>query len=465
MRISGEFKKSGIYWLPSNPSEKISGFLIITDGGHIKLELFGTFGGIKAAMIGSMQIGRIVGAIEDDGMVTLENCYYLNRNVSFTAGISKSEIYVDMAYLGVAFQDNNAAKFDKVKFSIEGLDEWINISGISVTENRDDKTVTMQHRKLEPISFNLKNDTELNIEFYTSRTFDRKPQNFNLTQRAGFSLTTKEHQPLDDFIYLIHKLTNLMCFALDMNVCLHDVYCYSSDILRDSAATNKSDPLPIKLYYRSTPYTDVIPKPKTHNMIFRYADIQSKFSKVVNSWLKAYDIIAPALNLYFSNKIGAHKYLDGQFLALAQALETYHRRTSKETFVSKDDYKLLMKDILDTCPEQHKEWLKSKLVFGNEISLRKRLERVIEAFKAHVGTDMEVEELIKQIVNTRNYLTHYNQSLKKKAVQGGDLWYLIQKMEAILQLHLLKQLGFDDLEISHVLDKTHRLKDKLKGSF
>ncbi len=62
---------------------------------------------------------------------------------------------------------------------------------------------------------------------------------------------------------------------------------------------------------------------------------------------------------------------------------------------------------------------------------------------------------------SKNYLTHYIETLEKQSVANSNLWNVCQKMEAIFQLHLLKQLGFEDLEIENILDGNYKLKQKI----
>ena len=39
MRIKENFKKSGCFWIPSLPEERVPGALSISDGGNIELEI------------------------------------------------------------------------------------------------------------------------------------------------------------------------------------------------------------------------------------------------------------------------------------------------------------------------------------------------------------------------------------------------------------------------------------------
>ena len=92
MRIKEEFKKLGYFWLPSAPDRVIAGILSISDGGNIELEAIGLFDDGEIFLSDELKpIGRIVGHIEEDGLVTLNDCYYKTGKMNF-GGISKSLI-------------------------------------------------------------------------------------------------------------------------------------------------------------------------------------------------------------------------------------------------------------------------------------------------------------------------------------------------------------------------------------
>lgn len=85
----------------------------------------------------------------------------------------------------------------------------------------------------------------------------------------------------------------------------------------------------------------------------------------------------------------------------------------------------------------------------------------MEPFNKKFGASKEREKLIRRIVDSRNYLTHYNETLTKKLAQGTELWEICQKMEAILQLHFLERIGFSLLQIDDLIEKSESLKQKL----
>jgi hypothetical protein len=464
LRIKEEFKKSGFFWLPSFPEKKIPGTLFITDGGEIELEVVGLFyespEGITRALNGKDGFDRIVGHIEKHGLVTLENCFYKNRNISF-GGISKSTIYVNRALIGVAYDAEVIVLLNTFKFSVEGIDEWVGLSGIKVDHQIESRTASITYKPPEDISLNLNNGMKLLITFSWTLPGFSSTKVAKITQKAFFKLVSENERPVDEFISSAYIITTLLGFSIDQTVCLNQVTVTSEEIRQD-IGNAKTSPVQISLYYPSLPYTKNEPKIDWHRMLFRYGQIQNDAERIINSWFDAYDVIEPALNLYFSTKTGAHRYIDGKFLALAQGLETYHRRTSNEKLMDDDVFIELTESLIGKCSAENQEWLSGRLRHGNELNLGKRIKRIVTPFKELIGNSKERNKLIRTIVDTRNYLTHYDKSLQSKAANGRDLWVICHRMEAIFQLHLLQVIGFKETEINSVFKNSYALQQKLK---
>ena len=102
MRIEEEYVKTGYFWLPEQQENKIPGILTIKDGGNIELEVVGLFDESIEALNGKDDLTRIIGHVEKDGLVTLDNCCYTKKNISF-GGISKSKVCVHRVLSGVAY--------------------------------------------------------------------------------------------------------------------------------------------------------------------------------------------------------------------------------------------------------------------------------------------------------------------------------------------------------------------------
>lgn len=461
MRIEEEYIKTGYFWLPEKDEHKIPGILTIKDGGDIELEVVGHFDEniINTFNGEDDDLSRIIGHVENDGLVTLDNCFYTNKNISF-GGISKSKICVNKVLSGVAYDKYEKLTFNTLSFSVDCMDEWVRINGISVENDLVNRISTIRYNPPENITYSLDNYMQLEICFaYTLPGFHNTIE-AKITQKTYFKLKSETLRPLNDFIEIAHKVTNLMCFAIDSTVTLKNVSATSVEIQKEMGE-GKFYPVPVYIYYRSFPHPENIPNKSWHQMLFSYGVIKSNAQDVFNKWINAYEILSPALNLYFSTKSGAQKYLEGEFLALAQGLETYHRRTSDEKLMDSCEFDSLVSTIIKKCPKEHVPWLQGRLMHGNEINLGNRIKLIIEPFKSYLGDSKERKKIIRKIVDTRNYFTHYSENLKNNAAEGKELWDLCQKMEVIFQLHFLKVIGFSEEEISNVIENSYPLKQKL----
>jgi hypothetical protein len=281
-----------------------------------------------------------------------------------------------------------------------------------------------------------------------------------ITHQTYFKLSSNDTKEFSEFSKIIHQITYLLGFAVDSTVTISEVSATSNEIVRE-ISEEKTRPVTMKLYYPSLPFSDNAPKIDIDRMLFRFADIRENAENVFNKWFSTYSVIRPSLGLYFSAVSGDHKYLDGKFLALAQGLETYHRRTSNETLKDEAEFRAMIASILWSCPKQNRRWLRGRLYHGNEINLGQRIKRIIEPYKSYIGSQKQRKKFIRNVVNTRNYLTHYSEELEKDSLKGSELWSLCQKMEAVFQLHLLQQLGFEELDIQRILSNNYKLKQKL----
>ena len=429
MRIKEEFKRSGYFWLPSASSEKVPGTLSISDGGHIELEVIGRFGGrIEVSLNADLNpIERIVGHIEKDGFVTLDDCYYKTLPLSLMGDISKSLIHVGKVFIGVRYDEGESPVFNTLTFSVEGIDEWVGISGISVEHHFEERTATISYQPPEDISLDLDNGMRLLITFHWTLPGAPIIKEARISQKTYFQLVSEEERELKEFISVVRKITHFLCFAIDKTVSL-DSMSATADNLRQDLGEGQTRLVPVNIYYSSLPYSKDEPKIHQHDMLLGFAKIQSDVEKKIKNWIGAYKETYPAFDLYFSVKTGEQPYLDVRFLTLARGLEAYHKRK------------------IDEKPS---------------VPLDQRIKCIIEPFKEIIGNEDNRRDLICKIQNTRNDLTHSNPDLNPKTAEDKDLWHLYLKTELIFQLLLLWSIGFSLKDINSIVTNCRQLQWKL----
>ena len=340
MRIKEELKESGYFWLPSAPDKQVFGILSISDGGVVKLELFGMFGTFDA---NSRQIERIVGHVEKMGFVTLDDCYcrsmssHVDTSRTFD-DISKSLIEVTRVFIGVAYREGEVPSFKTLTFSVEGIDEWVGISGIEVNHQLEKHAATISYELPAHIPFKLDNDIELLIAFsWRPPPFSLVPKEAKVTQKIQFHLVSQDALELNEFISVANKLTTFLCFAVNEIVCL-DSMSTVFDTPHQDVREGLRKMVSVDIYCHSPPYSEDIPEIYRHNMLFRFEEIQSNAESIINNWMKGYEKFEPAFHLYFWAQRNAYPYLEVRFLSLIQGLEAYHRGTSDEKEMDQTEF-------------------------------------------------------------------------------------------------------------------------------
>ena len=425
MRIKEGLKESGEFWLPSTPDKKVHGTLSISDGGNIELEVTGFFEDWRKAR--NVDLNRIVGHIQKGRsipliFVTLDDCTY--KTVPTPVGIPKALIRVSRAFIGVQYNEGEIPRFNTLTFSVEGIDDWVETSGIKVEYPSEKCPAIISYEPQEDISFNFDNDMQLLITWSPSLKHSINKE-AGISENIYFKLVSKELHELDEFTSVARKITEFLCFAINQRVSL-DSMCATSDDLTQEIGPCKTVPVSIDIYHPSWPYAKEVPQINLYNMLFKFKEIENEAEEIINNWVKSYEQYDSAFRLYFLAKRGEQTYLEERFLTLAQGLEAYHQKMSNE----------------------------------KEMWLRNRIEEVIEPFEDIIGTDEERQELITNIMNTRNGLTHHDPSKESKVAKGVNLWHLCLKMELLFELHILQLMGFSREKIDSIVDNSPELKRK-----
>ena len=218
------------------------------------------------------------------------------------------------------------------------------------------------------------------------------------------------------------------------------------------------------MYYTSFPFSN-----GTTNIIdtvcfFIILIYVRNFLRLSKNGLKVTVTIEPVFNLYFASVSMFNTYSPERFLSLVRGIEVFHRRSSDEKKFSDTEFENIVNCILSKFPEDSKERLilEDKMKYANEITLRKRIKKMIHPFASLYGSNQRIKSFIKDVVDTRNYLTHYDSRLEENAVtKEEDLYKLCIKLEALFQLHFLKLIEIDMEFIMNVAEKNNYLCHKV----
>ena len=356
MRIPEPIETVGHFWLPEQPDQQISGTLRVSRHGRVEVDLIGL--PVKSdstseinRILNSRQadIDRICGVVKDYGHVTLEKCVPQSLQLG---SIATSSFVAHFAIIGVAIEQDELL-FDEFDFEVEGLEQWLCVSGIKVEFDRDNKSGEIHFRHLPPICHNLSENITLNFDFRSSFPSGLSPTpiaDVHLTQLPLISITVDEPKDVNYFISQADKISRFFSLAVDHELMIQSMAFPKALNTGESALFRTESP---KLYCETRPPSKEQVNIRPHNILFVYPGIENRFAEIMSNWLRNYEMDAfeVALNLYFTAAFSAVPYLDSRFIYLAQGVEVLHRKMFSESRnMNKEDFNELRDKALSALP-------------------------------------------------------------------------------------------------------------------
>ena len=202
-------------------------------------------------------------------------------------------------------------------------------------------------------------------------------------------------------------------------------------------------------------------------MILPFPRISETIPNVLSLWFTKARHLRSVYDLFFGTFYNPGMYLQFQFLSLMQALESFHRVTKSGKYLSNEDWKpfraKLANGISAELDSGHRESLKSRIKYGNEYSLRKRIGELLETLDEKTLSILSptVKYFTGVIVDTRNYLTHYDDELKDVALKNADLYWANQRLKILITILLLKEIGIQENLIIDSMRENNKIRQIL----
>lgn len=134
--------------------------------------------------------------------------------------------------------------------------------------------------------------------------------------------------------------------------------------------------------------------------------------------------------------------LDDQFLSLTAFAEGYHRALHDSPPLTKAQDRIAQKAMLNALddPEQRKLY-KERLSHANTQTQRDRLTELVVRAAEPVDWHVDVETVISQIIQTRNWMIHWGKRGKFAVEEPDDVLMLVRCLELIVYVNLMLDLG------------------------
>jgi len=438
------FEYKGVWFLPEKPEKQVAGTLRFSPNEGAILELIGSFKGIEG-MHGLADQEIILGYCGKK--VTLYKCIEVRSEIK-SEGVLSSTFYTNAAFLDIHFKKKEEVKFRKIAVNYSHLNEWVHITGFEIIQPNDRKGTTINYTLPDPIPIAEFERCKISIEVKAIGPTIPPPQKeLKIKEQTFITMESPEEKPFEEHMEMAHKIQNFLSLATMNPVRPQAFHGYTPVYI-----VTKGDKIiyPAIEAFFQLPFPAETPKTLMPNeMLFVFADIKEQAENVMQNWLQKQDKLKPVYDLYFSTMYNPHMYLENEFLNIVQAIESYHRRTMKNFDLPEEEHKKRIEVILNTTPEEYKEWLEEHLEYTNEPRLRRRLNELLKQNSDLIGKAVKTQK----VIDTRNYLTHYDEKLKDKAATGQKLFRLTLKLKMLLEIAFLKELGLEKEGIKSLIER------------
>lgn len=460
--IYDSFSEKGLFWLANCREDKIPGTLSYDPQDGAVIELLGIFGDVREAM------KRMLGGEQSDRNIVIHGITMKGKPISLLGahrtrqqlhmpGIAHENWTSNLMVIGAYITNaNEEAIFRKSYFRFEGIEAWLEHRPFTDNFDHETKSLSVLAEKPREVAFASHSDFE--VSSVGSLYSNNKPvTRFTIDVISQMAITPHEPQSLTWHLDRALRLQELASLCTGRYLPLISFELRGPDIQMDPGGT-----LPTEVYFYARMVHGGGNDEAPHSIPMLSGPELVRFNpKAVQLWFNQFETFSPALNLFFTVTGQKHMFANIRLLLAIQALEVFHRRTTGDAVMASDKFDDFAKAMVAAIPPETERRMRDKLIglykFANEPSLNQRLRSIVATLTEAFG-DIPGgfgDRFIRELVDTRNYYTHFSAELSDRALDGKGMYWAGRRVTLLLSLLFLLRLGISADEIKPLLNR-HR---------
>jgi len=437
--MTTKFECKGQWRLP-NSDQWYGGTLTFDPDSGALLEIFGTF---NKNVLDYADQEIVLGKTTSGDITLVTNWFkttkYINDGVRI--GVYEPIFIIE----GQHFDTSTALNFRKVKFNGFNLFQWLDISGLEHDFSKMDEGYSISYHKRPNVKFELTEGCQGEIEFGSPIRFEDSNNKIEIKEKCSVSLSYLKKTPYIEILNDIVCFLGFVTFVTYEQSYALDITFQDDDFFEEFQKTRRTKS--INCYFQNGFFSSKYKLRRKHEHLVCYKDINQIFPTIIKNWYNEYSKLDPVFSLVLNSFRDRYRFSIANFMDNVRALEAFHRMTHNNSVLSESEYILKVNKIVDnqSLEKQDIEWLQDRLKYGNEPSLSKRIKELIGDCSSSfiVKSSKERKAFCGKVVDSRNYYTHYDKSLKNKALKGKKLAILNRKLKWLLYSSILSHIGLD----------------------
>ncbi len=445
------FEYKGVWWFPNQPEARLPGVLV-RDGEKFTLELFDAGGRISSTLDGagyvfSYQATLVLGQLEDGLPCTLHQTYETNRPRN-SEGFEQSVAEPHCAFIGAHFSSPDAIRFRSVTVEFTDLAAWM-FDGPAFQQEDIREAGRFQgwrvsQRVPEPVFADVP-AIGASVGFGYSASTSGSITTQQLSVSPGVTISPATPQSFEWYLGVIRDVQNWLTLLVGKPV----------QPARIEASTEQYRAVQVIPAWLGKRRDDPI---SPISVRVTLPAVRDEIEALLRKWFERSEQLRDVYNLFFGAVHAEGMYIESHYLSLIQAVEAFSRATTASAYVSPQQYEAIRAALAQAIPQDTpadlRASLQSRIKYGNEYSLRKRLNELLKSLEPDtlglVCRDRQV--YVEKVVATRNYLTHYTSELRDQAWHEGKLFHACQSLTVMLTIFLFREVGFAEQRIRDLLN-------------
>jgi hypothetical protein len=455
LRLDSQFSTVCAFWAPDATDNAYSGTLTVDESGITfttapKYSRQASMANVAAEIsLGGSVAARlpVLLGFTGDGLCTL--CKLTEVSHPGLADFRSEQFIAATAYramvcvMGMHLGDVNDKCLNSARYTFSGLSEWLP-SAASESWEKDYVVLKVPVNERDILAFGLRESRiEIILKVFPELT-NSEVDGARLSRSVPYiEIRSLEAESLTWYSYIGNRLENLFSLLTGASLVLETMFVYRAN---DSG--------------------HIITKRNGHASRFDPREcVRCSASQIANSiaiWLSEPPRFRSIENLALGVLRKGKLFVETEFLSLAQALEGFHRATTQTTVsgkaafrqVRKTIVKLLKGEGVDAALVQR---ICDSMSHANDPTFASRLTELCTRISGSLLRRMEIdpEQFVDNVVATRNFYTHAGGSLrmrpKRNPIEGSPLFFLNQKMRALLRGVMLLHIGIPETQFAELL--------------
>jgi ApeA N-terminal domain 1 len=326
--------------------------------------------------------------------------------------------------------------------TIENLGEWWRPAAIVHDSGLDYPDVGVRYT--QPDAAEIHDDGAMCTTIRSGALSSFERRKVSIAEEIRIEMKASSPQPLSAFRQRMHACQDLLSIA-SLTLCnVEDFRLYPPSANGRPKVVGHFHAVPV---FKN-------PAEGWPRYLFRHKDVEARMKDVFTAWLSNAESLSVVRSLYMSGAYGK-SFIELRLLALAQAAEAYHRRLYEghDLYRDADDYAAnVLPGLLAAIPsgldQSHRDALRSRLKYGNEFSLTKRMTMLFDKHQAALAAVIpSPRSWIKRIVDYRNGFTHHPVVEDRTDIDKMELVRCNYVLRILLELCFLESMSMDAVTI------------------